>query len=333
MSNELEFLSRYVARGKLSRRDFLGRAAALGVTATFANSLLSSAARAEGPIKGGIIKAGLVGGKSTNTLDPALFMTQVPFAFGKMWGEMIVELSPEGALENRIAEEIGSSDDAKTWTLKIRDGIEFHNGKTVTAEDVLATLERHSDEKSKSGALGYMKGIESLKASGKEVIITLKEPNADLPYLLSDYHLIVQPNGGKDAADAGISAGPYKVSVNEPGVRHGGERFANYWQGDKMGHADQVEVICHQRRDGAHLRPSRRPGQYDQSRRAEDRRSDQAGARRHDPQPFGSGPVRLHHALQHRAFRQQRSQDGAQARDGPRGDARQDPAGLRLARQ
>ena len=54
MSNELEFLSRYVAKGKLSRRDFLGRAAALGVTATFANSLLSSAARAEGPVKGGI---------------------------------------------------------------------------------------------------------------------------------------------------------------------------------------------------------------------------------------------------------------------------------------
>ena len=243
MSNELEFLSRHVATGKLSRRDFLGRAAALGVTATFANSLLASAARAEGPVKGGILKAGLVGGESTNSLDPALFMTQVPFAFGKMWGEMIVELSPDGALEYRIAEEIGSSDDAKIWTLKIRDGIEFHNGKTVTAEDVAATLERHSDEKSKSGALGYMKGIESIKASGKEVILTLKEANADLPYLLSDYHLIVQPNGGKDGADAGIGAGPYKVAVNEPGVRHGGERFANYWQGDKMGHADQVEII------------------------------------------------------------------------------------------
>ena len=86
MSNELEFLSRRVASGKLSRRDFLGRAAALGVTATFANSLLSSAARAAGPVKGGTLKAGLVGGESTNSLDPALFMTQVPFAFGKMLG-------------------------------------------------------------------------------------------------------------------------------------------------------------------------------------------------------------------------------------------------------
>ncbi|TIO22749.1 MAG: twin-arginine translocation signal domain-containing protein, partial [Mesorhizobium sp.] len=45
MTNELDYLSRRVAAGKLSRRDFLGRAAALGVTAPFANSLLSSAAR------------------------------------------------------------------------------------------------------------------------------------------------------------------------------------------------------------------------------------------------------------------------------------------------
>ena len=243
MSSELEFLSRYVAKGKMSRRDFLARATALGVTSTFANSLLSSAVRAEGPVKGGVIKAGLVGGGSTDTLDPALALVQVMQVFNKQWGEMIVELAPDGGIEYRIAEEIGASDDAKTWTLKIRDGVEFHNGKTVTAEDVLATLERHSDEKSKSGALGYLKGFESIKASGKEVIITLKEPNADLPYLLTDYHLPVQPNGGKDDPTAGISAGPYKVTVNEPGVRHGGERFANYWQGDKMGHADQVEII------------------------------------------------------------------------------------------
>ncbi|TGT26450.1 twin-arginine translocation signal domain-containing protein, partial [Mesorhizobium sp. M4B.F.Ca.ET.169.01.1.1] len=66
MSNELDYLSRRVAAGKLSRRDFLGRAAALGVTATFANSLLSSAVRAAGPVKGGTLKAGMVGGASTD---------------------------------------------------------------------------------------------------------------------------------------------------------------------------------------------------------------------------------------------------------------------------
>ena len=243
MSNELDFLSRRVVAGKLSRRDFLGRAAALGVTATFANSLLGSAAMAQTPQKGGILKAGLTGGESTNSLDPATFLSQTPFNFGKQWGELLLEIAPDGGIEPRIAEEINPSDDGKVWTLKIRDGIEFHNGKTVTAEDVVATLERHSDEKSKSGALGYFKGVTGIKASGKEVIIELSEANADLPYILTDYHLIIQPNGGKDDPTAGISAGPYKVTVNEPGVRHGGEKFANYWQGDKMGHADQVEII------------------------------------------------------------------------------------------
>jgi peptide/nickel transport system substrate-binding protein len=242
MSNELEYLSRRVIEGRLSRRAFLGRAAALGVSASFANILLSGAAIAAGPVKGGILKAGLQGGESTNSLDPATFLSQVPYSFGRSWGELLLELKNDGTLENRIAEEFGSSADAKTWTFKIRKDVEFHDGKTVTAEDVIATLERHSNEESKSGALGIVKGIDSMKVDAGNVVITLKEANADLPYLLADYHLIIQPNGGKDKPDAGISAGPYKVAVNEPGVRHVGERFANYWNPDNYGFADQIEI-------------------------------------------------------------------------------------------
>src|SRR5690606_12142423 len=207
------------------------------------NSMLASAARAEGPVKGGMLKAGLQGGESSNVLDPALNLSQVNFNFGKCWGELLVELNPDGSLQNRIAEEIGASDDAKVWTMKIRKGIEFHDGKEVKPEDVMATIERHADEKSKSAALGILQGIDTMKVDGDAVVVTLKDANADFPYLMADYHLVIQPNGGKDDPNAGISAGPYKVSVNEPGVRYGGEKFANYWQGDKLGHADQVEIV------------------------------------------------------------------------------------------
>lgn len=243
MSKELEFLTRHVAMGRLSRRDFLGRAAALGVTAPFANMLLSGAAMAQSPVKGGILKAGLQGGEATNSLDPATFLSQVPFSFGKCWGDYLVRLNRDGSLENKLAEEIGASDDAKTWTMKIRQGVEFHNGKTVTAEDVAATITRHADANSKSGALGILTNITGVKASGNEVIVELASADADFPYLMADYHLIIQPNGGKDNPNEGISAGPYKVTVNEPGVRQGGEKFANYWGGDGMGHADQIEII------------------------------------------------------------------------------------------
>jgi len=241
MSDELDFLSRRVAKGILSRREFLGRAAALGVTATFANSLLSSAARAEGPVKGGLLKAGMQGGAATDSLDPALAASQVPFTVNRNWGEQLVELSPEGKVMPVLAEEWGASADAKTWTFKIRKGVQFHNGKEMTPADVLATMERHSGEGSKSGALGIMGGIDTIKVDGQNVVFTLKEANADLPFLMDDYHLMIQPNGGKDNPTEGVGTGPYKITVNEPGVRIGGEKFAGYWR--DRGHADQIEVI------------------------------------------------------------------------------------------
>jgi peptide/nickel transport system substrate-binding protein len=58
MSRELEYLSQQLALGRGSRRDFLGRAAALGVSVSAANLLLSSAARAAGPVRGGTMKVG-----------------------------------------------------------------------------------------------------------------------------------------------------------------------------------------------------------------------------------------------------------------------------------
>ena len=243
MSQELEYLSHCVAKGKLSRRDFLGRAAALGITAATANSLLSTAVMAAGPVKGGTLKAGLQGGESTNVLDPALDLSQVNFNFSKCWGELLVDTNPDNSIDYHIAEKIESNKDATVWTMKIRKDIEFHTGKTVTPADVVATLERHADKKSKSAALGILQGISSMKTDGDSVVVTLKDANADFPFLMADYHLVIQPNGGKDNPNAGISAGPYKVAVNEPGVRYGGEKFKNYWRGDKLGHANQVEII------------------------------------------------------------------------------------------
>lgn len=243
MSKELEFLSRHVANGKMNRRDFLGRAAALGIAAPFATSLLTSAAQAQTPQKGGALKMGLLGGESTNSLDPAQFLTQVPQNFGSTWGELLVIQSPEdGSPQPVLAESWEASDDASEWRFKIRKGVTFHNGKDLTPEDVAQTIRRHSDENTKSAALGVLTGIEDISVDGDSVVFKLSGGNADLPLLLSDYHLIIQPNGGMDAPDAGIGTGPYKVEVNEPGVRHVAVKYDGYWR-DDVGHVDSIEII------------------------------------------------------------------------------------------
>ena len=80
MSQELNYLSQQVALGRGSRRDFLGRAAALGLSAAAANALLATAAQAAGPRKGGTLKIGLQGGAATDSLDPALAAKSVQHA-------------------------------------------------------------------------------------------------------------------------------------------------------------------------------------------------------------------------------------------------------------
>ena len=76
MSNELKHLSLKVVLGQMNRRDFIGRAAALGVAAPLATQLLSSTARAA-PVKGGHLILGYNGGQTTDSLDPGLAASTV----------------------------------------------------------------------------------------------------------------------------------------------------------------------------------------------------------------------------------------------------------------
>jgi peptide/nickel transport system substrate-binding protein len=242
MKDELNYILARTVAGKQSRRAFLGRAGALGLSAAMANSMLASAVQAAGPVKGGTLIMGLGGGESTNSLDPALAASQVPFHVLRTTGETLVDTTATGELDFRAAEAVESTPDAKTWMFKIRKGIEFHNGKTLTPDDVLMTLQRHANQESQSGAYGIMQGIESMKVDGDYVAVTLATANADLPYLMSDYHLQMQPGGGMENPADGIGAGCYKVVVDEPGVRHVFEKHANYWDSSR-GHYDSVEFV------------------------------------------------------------------------------------------
>jgi peptide/nickel transport system substrate-binding protein len=242
MNDDIRSLAMHAMQGRIGRRAFMARATAMGVSAGLAGALFSSAARAAEPVKGGVMRVGMSGGESTNSLDPALAASEVPYQVNMTWGEMLVDVTPDGQIDFRVAEELSSNADATEWKFKIRQGVEFHNGATVTAEDVVATLKRHTDEKAQSGALGIVQGISEMIAEGDMVTLKLASGNADLPYLMADYHLAIQPGGGVDNPAAGIGCGPYKVVANEPGVRHTFEKHANYFD-STIGHVDQIEIL------------------------------------------------------------------------------------------
>ena len=219
----------------------MGGTAALGLAA-MGTSLLPGAARADEPKQGGVLKIGLGGGETTDALDPGLADSPVPFAVNKQWGDTIVNVTAKGEIEPRLAETDSSNPEGTVWTFGIRQGVKFHDGSDLTVDDVVATFKRHSDENSKSGAFGIISGISEIKADGTNVVMTLSTGNADLPYLLSDYHLVVQPKGGVDDPNAAIGTGTDVLKSAEPGVRYAFEKNPADWDTTR-GHYDGVEII------------------------------------------------------------------------------------------
>lgn len=236
---------RLLANGTLTRRQFIAGATTLGAAAALASPFVALPARAAGPRKGGRFTMGLHGGSSTDTLDPATLIDSMAINISWQTRNNLVEIDYKGDAIPELAESWEPSSDAATWRFKIRKGVEFHNGKTLAAEDVIYSIQYHMGEKSKSGAKSLLNQIQHIKADDtNSVVFTLADGNADFPYILSDYHLVMVPVGttGGDF-DSGIGTGGYILKEFEPGVRSLTKRNPNYWKPDRA-HFDEVEIVC-----------------------------------------------------------------------------------------
>jgi peptide/nickel transport system substrate-binding protein len=243
---ELEHYSNLLTLGKISRREFMGRAVALGATTALAASMAGKAAKAAEPKKGGRFRLALTGGATSDDIDPATTLDtyMINVNFGQL-RNCLTEISEDGELIGELAESWEASDDATIWTFKLRQGVEFHNGKTVDADDVVASINHHRGEDSKSAAKGIIAPIADIKADGKDtVVMTLSGGNADLPYLISDYHLLIcpaKPEGGIDW-QSGVGTGGFVLDSYDPGVRTLTKRNPNYWK-EGRAHFDEVETL------------------------------------------------------------------------------------------
>ena len=233
-----------VGSGKIGRRDFMATAIALGLSTTAASSVFNKAwAMAK---KGGRLRIGTTGGATSDVLDPGLILDSymINVLFGQVRNNL-TEVSATGELVPELAESWDSTPDAKTWMFKLRQGVEFHNGKSMDSQDVVDSLRHHLHEDSKSAAKGILAGIESVEADGTHgVTVTLKGGDADFPFLLTDYHLLICPSRGDGTIDweSGIGTGGYTLAEHEPGVRTLTKRNPNYWKEGKA-HFDEVETL------------------------------------------------------------------------------------------
>ena len=225
----------------ISRRSLLKTGAAAGVLGLTGMPLQAQQK------SGGKLTVGLGGANTSDSWDARthsdIFM--IAAAHGTVF-DCLTEVAADGSIKGELAESWEASADAKVWTFKLRSGVTFHNGKAFGADDVIESLQMHVGEDSKSAAKPIVSAItEMKKLNDLEIEFTLASGNADLPYLLSDYHITMFPAGQvEEAIQKGIGTGLYSVEAFDPGVRFVGKRVADHYKGDQVGFFDEVEFVA-----------------------------------------------------------------------------------------
>jgi len=223
----------------LDRRKFIAGASALAAGTALPSTLI---AKSE-PKRGGTMRMGKAHGQTTDTLDPGTYENGFMIALAHAVHGHMTEVGADGSVQPHLAESWEASADAATWTFKLRKGVEFHGGRTVTAADVIASLNHHRGEGTKSAAAPLVAAIKEIRADGPEtVVVELDGGNADFPFILSDYHLCIGPaKDGKVDWAAGDGCGAFRIGNFEPGVQAQLVRHDGHWRG---AHFDAVEMLA-----------------------------------------------------------------------------------------
>jgi peptide/nickel transport system substrate-binding protein len=115
----------------------------------------------------------------------------------------------------------------------------------MASQDVVDSLKHHLGESSTSAAAGILTGVDTVKADGANtVVVNLKGGDADFPFILSDYHILICPSNGDGSIDwqSGIGTGGYSLVDHDPGIRSFTKRNPNYWKEGKA-HFDEIESL------------------------------------------------------------------------------------------
>ena len=185
--SELDYWNGRLLRGAISRREFMGRAAALGASSLAISTMLASAdaLAAETPKNGGVLRLGLGGGSTTDSIDVTSYNDSVMIDTGHGLFDGIVEWGEDGKPHPELAESFEPKNGAKDWIFNLRKGIKFSNGQEFTADDAIYSLNLHRGD-SKSGGAATFKPITDVKKLDKYQIQISLDAAGRRPALRAD---------------------------------------------------------------------------------------------------------------------------------------------------
>ncbi len=232
-------MTSFLSSGGPTRRRFLEGTAAASLVAAMGPKALAAE-----PKKGGTLRVALAEGSTSDTLDPAGYTDIYMISVGFATHSTLTEIAPDGELVGDAAESWEGNSDASAWTFQLRPDVTFSDGRKLTAEDVIASIEHHRGEKSESAAKDVVGVIARMEKAGERTVrFELTGPNADFPFLMADYHLLLMPaeGDGVNWRDY-VGTGGYVLESFEPGVRTLLRRRDDYWK-EGRAHFDALEIL------------------------------------------------------------------------------------------
>lgn len=194
------------------------------------------------PKRGGRLRIGSADASLSDNLNPELVETQFAINLNLQCRNCLIEMGPKSSLVPELATEWSSSEDLKTWTVRLRRGVTFHNGKEFNSSDALYSVRLHMGEKSTSPVRALLAEVVDLTAPDADTIsFTLSAPNAGFPSILANTSLVMLAEGDTDF-NKGMGTGGYILETFEPGVRSVTRRNPNYWK-EGRAHFDEIEMI------------------------------------------------------------------------------------------
>jgi peptide/nickel transport system substrate-binding protein len=228
---------------RLTRRDFvraaLGTAglavsvSSAGCSRTDANQIRTGELSSGRPRQGGALNVAIAGGGSAETLNPYSGTSPIEFARNRVVYDLLFG-QENGRIVPRLATGLTQASNGKSFTLKIRQGVKWHDGSLFTVQDVLFTLRTALNP-----ALPYPNELlqyldpASLKVlDDRTLLVPLLRPVGDPAALLAVSQMFVIKNGTQ-TFEAGkvIGTGPFKVVSFQAGRSAGLQRFDDHWDG------------------------------------------------------------------------------------------------------